>query len=108
MFGVAGCQFKNTQPRTIDAAQSQFDSGSFKVGQTTKEAVRQKLGSPSEIKKRDNGQEVWIYRKNVEVSLLAVTTDVGTMYIAEYTFSSTGILSNTNYLATPMSNPLVM
>ncbi len=97
----------NTQRRTVDAAREQFDNGRFEVGKTTKDSVQQQLGSPSEIKKLGKGEESWRYIRNLEVPFYVVTSDVGTMYSAEYTFDAKGVLRDASYVATPMSNPLV-
>jgi hypothetical protein len=114
----SGCMsFGNTQIRTADAAKARFDAGTFAIGTTTKEQVKARLGSPSEIRKLEGGKETWIYLKTEEQNQLslrkmytldyAITTDVGTHYIAEYSFDGKGTLYDASYRATPMGNPLV-
>ena len=92
-------------PRTIDAAQQQFNDQGFVAGKTTVADMQSALGSPSEIRKESNGERTHIYIKNVYST--GVTVDVGTSYIGEYTFDSNGLFKEKNLLARPMSNPLL-
>lgn len=92
-------------PRTIDAAQQQFNDQGFVIGKTTVADMQSTLGSPSEIKKESNGERTYIYIKNSYST--GVTVDVGTSYIGEYTFDSNGLFKEKNLRARPMSNPLI-
>ena len=106
-FGLSACVFQNTQPRTVDEAKRQFDQGQFMVGKTTQTEVQNKLGSPNEIKKKEDGRALYIYVKSVEVNIMAITSDIGTNYTAEYLFDSKGVLLDSNYRAMPMANPML-
>jgi hypothetical protein len=90
-------------PRTIEAAQAQFNDGKLVVGQSSEANLKTLLGSPAEIKKM-NGKRVHVYMKNV--STQGVSVDVGTTYIASYTFNKAGKLVDKDYVARPMGNPL--
>ncbi len=90
-------------PRTIEAAQAQFNDGNLVIGQSTEADLKALLGSPAEIKKVD-GNKVHVYMKNV--STQGVSVDVGTTYIASYTFNKNGKLADKEYAARPMGNPL--
>ncbi len=113
----SGCSYGNTQLRTVDATKAKFDAGTFTIGTTTKEQVKARLGSPSEIRKLDGGKETWVYVKTEEQNQLSfmkmmtldysITADVGTHYVAEYSFDGKGTLYDVSYRATPMGNPLV-
>jgi len=113
----SGCSYGNTQLRTVDAAKARFDAGAFTIGTTTKEQVKARLGSPSEVRKLDGGKETWVYIKTEEQNQLSfqkimtfdysITTDVGTHYIAEYSFDDKGLVYDVTYRATPMGNPLL-
>ena len=107
-FGLSACAvFQNTQPRTVDEAKRQFDQGLFIIGKTTQTEVQKKLGSPNEIKKKEDGHALYIYVKSVEVNIMAITSDIGTNYTAEYLFDSKGVLLDSNYRAMPMANPML-
>ena len=90
-------------PRTIEAAQAQFNDGNLVIGQSAEANLKALLGSPAEIKKVD-GKKVHVYMKNV--STQGVSVDVGTTYIASYTFNKSGKLVDKDYAARPMGNPL--
>jgi hypothetical protein len=91
-------------PRTIDAAKSNFNDSSLVIGNATESNLQALLGSPAEINK-DQGQKVYIYTVNEATK--GVSVDVGTTYIAKYTFDGKGHLADKQYLARPMSNPLI-
>lgn len=90
-------------PRTIEAAQAQFNDSGLVIAKSTEADIKTLLGSPSEIKK-EGTNKIYIYMKNV--STKGVSVDVGTIYVASYTFNSSGKLSDKEYVARPMSNPL--
>ena len=92
-------------PRTIDSAQQQFNDQGFVVGNTTVADMQSILGSPAEIKKEANGDKTYVYIKNQYSK--GVTVDVGTAYVGEYTFNANGLFKEKNFLARPMSNPLI-
>ena len=92
-------------PRTIDAAQQQFNDQGFVAGKTTVANMQSTLGSPAEIKKEANGDKTYVYINNQYST--GVTVDVGTAYVGEYTFDSNGLFKEKNFLARPMSNPLI-
>ena len=90
-------------PRTIQAAQAQFNDGNLLIGQSSEANLKTLLGSPAEIKKV-GGKKVYFYMKNV--STQGVSAEAGTTYIASYTFNKTGKLLDKDYAARPMGNPL--
>jgi len=92
-------------PRTIEHAQQQFNDQGFVPGKTTVADMQSILGSPAEIKKEANGDKTYVYIKNQYSK--GVTVDVGTAYVGEYTFDSNGLFKEKNFLARPMSNPLI-
>ena len=92
-------------PRTIESTQQEFNDQGFVPGKTTVADMKAVLGSPAEIKKDANGDKTYVYIKNRYSS--GVTVDVGTAYVARYTFDSNGLFKEKNLLARPMSNPLI-
>ena len=90
-------------PRTIEAAQAQFNDGKLVIGKSSEANFKTLLGSPSEIKKVD-GKKVYVYLKNVATKGVGVY--VGTTYVAAYTFNKAGMLLDKDYSARPMGNPL--
>lgn len=96
---------KGAEPptRTIAAAKAQFNDASLVVGQSTEGNLKELMGSPSEIRKGGDNA-VHVYVKNV--STQGVSVDVGTAYIAMYSFGKNGKLSGKEYAARPMGNPL--
>lgn len=92
-------------PRTIESAQQQFNDQEFVPGKTTVAEMQSAFGSPAEIKKEANGDKTYVYIKNRYSS--GVTVDVGTAYVGEYTFDANGLFKEKNFLARPMSNPLI-
>ncbi|MCI0561181.1 MAG: hypothetical protein MN733_22065 [Nitrososphaera sp.] len=99
---LIGCA--QAPPITIEAAQAQFNDASLVVGQSTEADLKSLLGSPAEIKKED-GNKVHIYIKNVHTQGVSFT-DVGTTYVALYSFDKNGTLVDKQYAARPMGNPL--
>lgn len=91
-------------PRTITAAKEKFNDEKLVIGKTTEADIKRLFGSPSSLKNR-NGTKVYSYVKSV--STKGISTDPGTVYLAEYTFAKNGKLSQSNYSARPMSNPLL-
>ncbi len=91
-------------PRTIEAAKSHFNDSSLLIGKATESDLQSLLGSPAEINS-DQGQKVYVYLVNE--STQGVSVDVGTTYIAKYTFDKKGKLADKQYLARPMNNQLI-
>jgi hypothetical protein len=96
---------KGAEPpvRTIEAAQAQFNDASLVIGQSTESNLKALLGSPSEIRKAGDNS-VHVYLKSV--STQGVSVDVGTTYVAMYSFGKNGKLNGKEYVARPMGNPL--
>jgi hypothetical protein len=103
LSGILGCA--STPPRTIDAARAEYPADSLRIGEATKSQIQAVQGSPAEIRKLPNGEEVYIYITNKQT--LGISVDVGTTYIAEFTFDAAGKLKDKNYRAVLMGNPLV-
>lgn len=106
LFALSSGACVNTQERTVDAAAKRYGDERLVVGTTTSDAVKSALGSPSEIRKLPDGGQEWTYIKTEEAGMI-ISTDVGTHYIATYTFDAAGTLRDKSYRATPMGNPLV-
>lgn len=96
---------KGAEPpaRTVEAAQAQFNDAVLIVGQSNEANVKALLGSPFEIRKTGDTYQ-YVYLK--AVSTQGVSVDVGTNYIATYSFGKTGKLMGKEYTARPMNNPL--
>lgn len=86
-------------PRTIEAAQQQFNDASLATGKATAADLQKVLGSPAEIR-NENGGKVYVYYKSVATR--GVSSDIGTAYIARYTFGRDGKLADKEYVAKPM------
>lgn len=91
-------------PRTIEAAKSNFDDKNLVIGKSTKSQMESLLGSPSDVGKKQ-GARTYTYIKTIETK--GISVDPGTIYIAKYTFGKNGKLSQINYSANPMRNPLI-
>lgn len=91
-------------PRTIAAAKSNYSDDKLIIGHTTEADIKRLFGSPSSLIKRD-GKKVYSYVKSVNTK--GISSDPGTVYMAEYTFAKNGTLSQSNYSTKPMSNPLL-
>jgi outer membrane protein assembly factor BamE (lipoprotein component of BamABCDE complex) len=100
-----GCATGNTQDRSVDYTMKMYHDAQLVVGSTTRDQLKAILGSPNAVKSLENGDIKWTYIKAVEAR--AITSDVGTNYVAEFTFSATGALKDKSYSATPMANPLI-
>ena len=102
---ATGCVTGNKQDRSVDYTMRMYHDDQLTVGTTTKDELKAVVGSPNAMKTLDSGDEKWTYIKAVEAG--GITTDVGTNYVAEYTFTSAGVLKDKSYSATPMGNPLI-
>lgn len=91
-------------PRTIAAAKTKFNDEKIIIGKTTEADIKKLFGSPSSLKNR-NGMKVYSYVKSVNTK--GISSDPGTVYLAEYTFAKNGTLSQSDYSARPMRNPLL-
>jgi hypothetical protein len=91
-------------PRTITAAKAKFNDDNLIIGKTTEADIKRIFGSPSSLKNK-NGMKVYSYVKSVGTK--GISSDPGTIYLAEYTFAKNGKLSQSNYSARPMRNPLL-
>jgi len=91
-------------PRTINAAKAQFNDNNLVIGKTTESDIKRLFGSPSSLKNKQ-GMKVYSYVKTVKTK--GISSDPGTVYLAEYTISKNGKLNRSNYSAKPMNNPLL-
>ena len=91
-------------PRTTAAAKSIFNDEKLVIGETTEADIKRLFGSPSSLKNR-NGMKVYSYVKSI--STKGISSDPGTVYLAEYSFAKNGKLSQSDYSAQPMRNPLL-